>query len=113
MILPNVYGIKPYAPIPSAAENKSIRIAEIPLFFIFLYTIEIEMSNKNITKALTSKATVPPKFLYPKTVEENIVNGGMIPKIENALAATDCGVSRVVITSAQALDIEKGTQILP
>lgn len=46
-------------------------------------------------------------------VEENIVNGGMIPKIENALAATDCGVSRVVITSAQALDIEKGTQILP
>ena len=50
---------------------------------------------------------------FKALVEENIVNGGMIPKIENALAATDCGVSRVVITSAKALDIEKGTQILP
>lgn len=49
-----------------------------------------------------------------KTLKErNIISGGMIPKIENALAAVARGVSRVVITSAQEPDIRKGTQILP
>ena len=46
-------------------------------------------------------------------VEQGVVSGGMIPKIENSLKAVARGVSRVVITSAEAMDIEKGTHILP
>ena len=39
------------------------------------------------------------------------ISGGMLPKIENALAAIDAGVGRVVITSAQAIDGNSGTII--
>ena len=39
------------------------------------------------------------------------ISGGMLPKIENALAAIDAGVSRVVITLATAIDGQHGTII--
>ena len=39
------------------------------------------------------------------------ISGGMLPKIENALAAIDAGVSRVIITSATAIDGCHGTVI--
>jgi acetylglutamate kinase len=44
-------------------------------------------------------------------VADGTVGGGMIPKIENALAAVDAGVGRVVITLATAIDGEHGTVI--
>ena len=43
--------------------------------------------------------------------DDGTVSGGMLPKIENALAAIDAGVGRVVITSAKAIDGTKGTII--
>ena len=43
---------------------------------------------------------------------EGIVSGGMLPKIENALAAIDAGVSRVIITKATAIDGRHGTVIV-
>ena len=42
---------------------------------------------------------------------EGIISGGMLPKIENALAATDAGVKRVIITQATAIDGLHGTVI--
>ncbi|MDO4159391.1 MAG: acetylglutamate kinase [Prevotellaceae bacterium] len=49
---------------------------------------------------------------FEKYVAEGIVAGGMIPKIENALAAVDAGVSRVNITLATAIDGKHGTMIV-
>ena len=42
---------------------------------------------------------------------DGTISGGMLPKIENALAAVDAGVSRVIITLATAIDGEQGTVI--
>ena len=42
---------------------------------------------------------------------EGVVSGGMLPKIENALAAIDAGVARVIITKATAIDGKHGTVI--
>ena len=42
---------------------------------------------------------------------DGTVSGGMIPKIENALAAIDQGVGRVIITLATAIDGQHGTVI--
>ena len=42
---------------------------------------------------------------------DGTISGGMLPKIENALAAVDAGVSRVVITLATAIDGNSGTVI--
>jgi len=42
---------------------------------------------------------------------DGTISGGMLPKIENALAAVDAGVSRVLITLATAIDGKSGTII--
>lgn len=51
--------------------------------------------------------------LYRQYVNEGIISGGMMPKIENALSAIDAGVGRVIITSATAIDGKSGTIIQP
>lgn len=40
---------------------------------------------------------------------DGTISGGMLPKIENALAAVDAGVKRVIITKATAIDGQHGT----
>lgn len=42
---------------------------------------------------------------------DGIISGGMLPKIENALAAVEAGVSQVIITLATAIDGQHGTII--
>ena len=42
---------------------------------------------------------------------DGTIAGGMIPKIENALAAIEAGVKRVIITRADAIDGRSGTLI--
>lgn len=44
------------------------------------------------------------KTLYKELLETGIVSGGMIPKLDNAFAAIDAGVSEVIITKAQMLN---------
>ena len=48
---------------------------------------------------------------YIKYKADGTISGGMLPKIENALAAIDAGVSRVIITLATAIDGRHGTII--
>ena len=48
---------------------------------------------------------------FIKYKADGTISGGMLPKIENALAAIDAGVSRVIITLATALDGHSGTVI--
>ena len=49
--------------------------------------------------------------LFKQYVEEGIVQGGMIPKLENSFSALDAGVSQVVITLASAIHKDSGTII--
>lgn len=53
------------------------------------------------------------KQLYQQYVEKGIISGGMMPKIENALAAIEAGVSKVVITLATAINGNSCTIIQP
>lgn len=48
---------------------------------------------------------------FEKLKADGTVSGGMIPKLENAFAAIDAGVKRVVITSAVTLGEGQGTVI--
>lgn len=48
---------------------------------------------------------------FDRYVADGTVAGGMIPKIENALAAIDAGVKQVIITKADAIDGQHGTFI--
>lgn len=48
---------------------------------------------------------------FERYVADGTICGGMIPKVENALAAVDSGVSKVIITLATAIDGKHGTMI--
>ena len=48
---------------------------------------------------------------FDRYVQEGVIQGGMIPKIENALNALEAGVSKVIITLASAIGGEQGTII--
>ena len=49
---------------------------------------------------------------FAKLLEEGIIEGGMIPKLENAFAAIGNGVSEVVIKHARNLNNEMGTTLV-
>ena len=48
---------------------------------------------------------------FKEYVEQGIIQGGMIPKLENSFSAIEAGVSQVVITQASAINGEGGTVI--
>ena len=51
------------------------------------------------------------RTLYNKYKADGTISGGMLPKIENALAAVEAGVAKVIITLATAVDGQHGTVI--
>ena len=48
---------------------------------------------------------------FKRYVAEGVIQGGMIPKLENSFEALDAGVSEVVITLASAINSDSGTRI--
>lgn len=48
---------------------------------------------------------------FGKYVEKGIIQGGMIPKLENAFKSIDSGVKQVIITKASEIHKETGTHI--
>ena len=49
--------------------------------------------------------------LFKEYVDKGVIQGGMIPKLENSFSAIDAGVSQVVITLASAIHQDGGTII--
>ena len=49
--------------------------------------------------------------LFQEYVDKGVIQGGMIPKLENSFSAIDAGVSQVVITLASAIHQDGGTII--
>lgn len=49
---------------------------------------------------------------FERMREEGTVSDGMIPKLDNAFAAIDAGVNKVVITNAESLGTDSGTEII-
>lgn len=52
------------------------------------------------------------KANYQRYVQEGIIQGGMLPKLENAFKSIEKGVSEVVITKASEIGKGKGTVII-
>jgi acetylglutamate kinase len=50
---------------------------------------------------------------FERYVIEGVIQGGMIPKLQNSFDAIEAGVSEVVITLASAIDGKEGTHIVP
>ncbi|MDD3430950.1 MAG: acetylglutamate kinase [Bacteroidales bacterium] len=50
--------------------------------------------------------------LFKEYVEQGIIQGGMIPKLQNAFDAIRCGVKDVTITKAQDILLGRGSKII-
>ena len=50
--------------------------------------------------------------VYKELLADGTISGGMIPKIDNAFNALKGGVSKVIITKADAIEGEQGTHII-
>ncbi len=48
---------------------------------------------------------------FKQLADNGTIQGGMIPKIQNAIEALDAGVKEVIITKATAIDGSRGTKI--
>lgn len=51
------------------------------------------------------------RVLFKQYVEQGVIQGGMIPKLENAYEAIEAGVKEVVITQASEIHQGKGTKV--
>ena len=66
------------------------------------------LADENDDKSMVEKITPE---IFKKLVSENIVQGGMIPKLENAFDALKTGVKEVIITRADGINKISGTKI--
>ena len=79
---------------------------EVTLMFCF--------EKKGVLMSETDDESVIPEItpaLFEKYVAEGIINGGMIPKLENSFEAINAGVKQVVITRADLIHTNGGTKI--
>ena len=51
------------------------------------------------------------RVAFKQYVEQGIIQGGMIPKLENSFQAVDAGVKQVIITQASEIHLGKGTRV--
>ncbi len=67
------------------------------------------LTDENDDESVISKLTPE---LFEKYVAEGVINGGMIPKLENSFEAINAGVKQVVITRADLIHTNGGTKIV-
>jgi acetylglutamate kinase len=65
--------------------------------------------NENDDESVIANLTAE---LFEQYVAEGIIQGGMIPKLENSFEALNAGVKQVVITRADLIHTEVGTRIV-
>jgi hypothetical protein len=72
---------------------------------------DIKLGDDFDSRILAEIVPVITPDLFKKYVDEGVIQGGMIPKLENSFSAVEAGVSQVVITLASAIDGKSGTII--
>lgn len=82
------------------------RLFDVTLVFCFEKkgVLSDENDDESVIPSITRQE-------FDQYVAEGIIQGGMIPKLENSFSAIDAGVSRVVITSVSAIKENSGTII--
>ena len=84
------------------------------LALLFDVTLVLCFEKKGVLSDENDDDSVIPVItpeLFKEYVEKGIIQGGMIPKLENSFSAIDAGVSQVVITLASAIHQQGGTII--
>ena len=81
---------------------------------LFDVTLVFCFEKKGVLRDENNDESVIPVITPPdfeEYVSQGVIQGGMIPKLENSFSAIDAGVSQVIITQASAINCEGGTLI--
>lgn len=92
--------------IASEAAKALAKVYDVTL--IFSFEKKGVLSNPDEDESVIATITHAD---FERYKADGTISGGMLPKIENALAAVDAGVSKVIITLATAIDGQHGTVI--
>lgn len=80
----------------------------------FDVTLVFCFEKKGVLRDENDDVSVIPQITpaeFNQYVADGIIQGGMIPKLENSFEAINAGVSEVVITLASAINGDSGTRI--
>ena len=91
-----------------ASETAKAMAALYDVTLIYAFEKPGVMRNPDDDSSMIPVITRPD---FERYKADGTISGGMLPKIENALAAVEAGVSRVIITLATAIDGQHGTVI--
>lgn len=92
-----------------AAETAKALAAHYDVTLIYCFEFPGVMRNPEDESSLIATIT---RESYAALLADGTVNGGMIPKIDNAFNAIESGVGKVIITRADAIDGTQGTHII-
>lgn len=92
-----------------AGETAKALASLFDVTLVFCFEKKGVLRNENNDDSVIPHIT-PDEF--KQYVAEGVIQGGMIPKLENAFEAIASGVSEVIITSAAAIGEEGGTRMV-
>lgn len=91
-----------------AGETAKALAGEFDVTLVYCFEKKGVLRDENDDESVIPQIT-PEEF--KQYVAKGVIQGGMIPKLENSFEAIDAGVSEVVITLASAINDKDGTRI--
>lgn len=91
-----------------AGETAKAMVAHFDVTLVYCFEKRGVLSDENDDNSVIARIN---RQEFEEYVKKGIIQGGMIPKLENAFEAIDAGVSKVIITQATAIDGLSGTII--
>ncbi|MDO9635116.1 MAG: acetylglutamate kinase [Paludibacter sp.] len=91
-----------------AGEAAKALAAYFDVTLMFCFEKKGVLKDENDDESVIAELT---PTLFEKHVQSGVIQGGMIPKLENAFEALHAGVKKVVITRADLIDKNGGTTI--
>lgn len=92
-----------------AAETAQAMAAYYDVSLIYCFEKKGVLMNENDDDSVIPQLD---RTSYKKYVDEGIIQGGMIPKLDNAFRSIDQGVCEVIITKASDIGKGEGTRII-
>lgn len=92
-----------------AAEIAQAMSAHYDVTLVYCFEKKGVLMDENDDNSVISRLD---KELYQKYIDEGVITGGMLPKLDNAFRSIEKGVKAVIITQASEIGKDNGTRII-
>lgn len=92
-----------------AAETAQAMSAHYDVTLVYCFEKKGVLMDENDDNSVIS---ILDKELYQKYIDEGVITGGMLPKLDNAFRSIEKGVKAVIITQASEIGKDSGTRII-